>query len=1009
MANNYNPLATVNMQGGLDVSSAPLSQASQNALGDGSWNAIVSGNGYVKPWGGATSQGADSGSYKMMPFGNTWGGIKAYQNAGTQFEAGTAAVQTDYLVLPDHGWVTGVAVDLDPFNPPGDALPTGLSAAITYYVIVLSVDNVSFALSLADALDGTAVSITAGTGSGDCSVAPTSSASVPGSGNWMQDIGMSRWGIGSGQPMIAGVAVSGFRLTTNLQVQIPDPATGLFTDAPVEAGLGQPSAPGLGIVDTVGTISNSMSAKVARSRPSTGAVSVASPTSAVVNPQANQLRVTFPAASAGQTHWRVYFTQQGFGGTGIHYLAEYAAGLTDIPEATVAAGSAAASRATGTIQIATNPAAFDTVTVNGEAFIFVTVVVTPAVDVLIGVDASATAANLAALLNASVDVGVDDATYTVVTDTVTVTHDTAGSGGNAFTLATSVPAKVTLSGGTLTGGVDGVARSLVFNFKDGDLVPLEASYDDYAPPAATHAIRLNTVMNLPGCYSGSTTGLVQGDAGTAIAVSKENNYEAYVPTSLLYLPEQVTDTLARPLDDYGYVGCKNSVHALQYVGSRGDELPSCTITTVLPDIGVQYPHNWCSFQGRLLLMPAPGVLLLMNEDGGFDATFANPVTHILRTFALASTAVGYDPSNDSIVVMNGRIMLVYSRQAGIWRAIWLPDFGSVKASGRYVFAANPADSSTFAINGVTFTFKDTPGGGTDIQRDPTTLATSIANAVTVLNASVDPLVSVATYSTPGGGELLIVHDTGGTAGNAFSLGSSTGNITRSAATLTGGAAGVDGTCLASCTTSGGVMYFSMTNSTVETAYTYDTGGATAPISFVCNPQNAGGVVVNDVYEMAVAAWTTVSTRLGVAINKNLTQTAYRRVITTAGSATITCDASEDFTSDMATLSKKVIIFGPNLAGYGTVLARGTVVTYNSAQSIVLDTPMTASLTDCLMFVGEFTSSSAISRATHLPNFFPNMPELRSFQVATWMQATGSVGNVLTVDLLGATYASSRAQ
>jgi len=76
---------------------------------------------------------------------------------------------------------------------------------------------------------------------------------------------------------------------------------------------------------------------------------------------------------------------------------------------------------------------------------------------------------------------------------------------------------------------------------------------------------------------------------------------------------------------------------------------------VLPDIGVQYPHNWCSFQGRLLLMPAPGVLLLMNEDGGFDTTFANPVTHILRTFSLASTAVGYNPSNDSIVVMNGDV------------------------------------------------------------------------------------------------------------------------------------------------------------------------------------------------------------------------------------------------------------------------------------------------------------------------------------------------------------------
>jgi len=1001
---SYEPLASINMQAGLDVSSAPLSQTSQAALGDGSWNAIVSGNGLVRPWLGPTSMGAGTGSAKMMPFGNTWGGIKSFQYAAKQFEAGTAAVQTNYLVLPGHGWVTGVAVDVDPLNPPTDVLPTGLSASTTYYAIVLSVDNVSFATSLANALAGTAVPITAGTGSGDCVVTPTSVAAVAASGNWMQDIGMSRWGIGSGQPMIAGVPVPGYVLSTNLQVQVP--SSGVY-GVPVQAGLSQPSAPGLGIVDTVGSISNSMSAKIARSRPSTGAVSVASPTSAVVNPQANQLRVTFPIAATGQTHWRVYFTQQGFGGTGIHYLAEYSPGETDIPEATVAAGSAAGARATGTIQIAVDPTNGDTVDVNGVTFTFVNVVVTPATDVLIVAgNTSATAANLAAVLNASTDPDVDDATYTAVTDTVTVTFDTDGTAGNSFTLAVAGSTPPTISGSTLTGGVDGIARSLVFNFKDGDLVPLEASYDDYAPPAATHAIRLNTVMCLPGCYSDELTPS-SSNTGTAIAVSKENNYEAYVPTSLLYLPEQVVDVLARPVDDYGYVGCTNSIHAIQFVGNRGDELPACTITTMLPDIGVQYPHNWCAFRGKLLLMPAPGTLLLMDEDGGFDASFANPVTAILKTFALASTAVGYDPTNDSIVVMNGSTILVYSLQARIWRQIWLPDFASQKASGRYVFAANPADASTVLINGVTFTFKDSPVGATEIQRG-VTLAATIANTVTALNASVNASVSVATYSTPSAasGELLIVYDTAGTAGNAYTLGSSTGNITRSAATLTGGTAGIDGTCLPSCTVSGGVLYFSMTSGGVETAYTYDTGSAVAPISFVCNPQNAGGVVVNDVYEMAVSAWTTVSTQLGVAINKNLTQTAFRTVSTTANSAAIACSSSEDFVSSM--VGKRVIIFGPNLAGYGSILGRGKVTTFNNAQSITLDTPMTASLTNCLMFVGEFTAAPSISGAQHLPNLFPNMPELRSYQVATWLQATGDAGNVLTVDLIGNTYSSARA-
>ncbi len=998
---SYEALTSINMQAGLDVSSAPLSQASQNALGDGSWNAIVSGNGLIRPWLGPTAQSAGSGSYKMMPFGNTWGGIKSFTYASKDFEAGTAAVQSNYLAIAGHGFVTGLEVVVTSDNPPTTILPTGLTEGGTYYVIYLTSTNFSLATSLALAIAGTATPITAASGTGDCTIVPSPVGSVTASGNWFQDIGQSRWGIGSGQAMIAGVGVPGYYLTTNLQVQIP--VSGVF-GTPVQAGLSQPSAPGLGIVNTVGTVSNSVSAKIARSRPSTGAVSVASPTSAVINPQANQVRVTFPVAATGQTHWRVYFTQQGFGGTGIHYLAEYTAGETDIPEATIAAGSAAGSRATGTLTFNSQPAIAETIDINGVTYTFIAGA-SSGTDVNRGVDADTAAASLVAVLNASANVLINVATYTVVTNVVTITYDTDGTAGNGFDIFNSSGTAVTASGATLTGGVDGISRSLVFNYKDGDLVPLEASYDNYPPPAATHAIRLNTVMNLPGCYSDSTSDPSSSSTGTAIAVSKENDYESYVPTSLLYLPEQVVDVLARPIDDYGYAGCKNSIHAIQYVGNRGDELPSCTITTVLPDIGVQYPHNWCAFQGKLLLMPAPGMLLLMDEAGGFDATFANPVTAILKTFALASTAVGYDPGNDSIVVMNGRTILVYSRQARIWRQIWLPDFASAKASGRYVFAANPAVSDTFLINGTSFEIVAGAPVGNQVQQQAS-LAATLASIVTTLNASAVPGVAEATYSTPGSGELTIVYDTAGTGGNAFTLGSSGGNITRSAATLTGGTAGIDGTCLPSCTVSGGVLYFSMTNSGVETAYTYDTGSATAPISFVCNPQNAGGVVVNDIYEMAVSAWTSVSTQLGVAINKNLTQTAFRTVSSTANSANLACSSDEAFVASM--VGKKFILFGPNLAGYGSILARGTITVFNGVLSITTNTTMTATLSNLLMFVGDFTAAPAVSMAEHLPNMFPNMPELRSFQVATWLQATGDAGNVLTVDLIGNTYASSRA-
>jgi hypothetical protein len=91
-------------------------------LSDGSWNLIVGADGLTRPFKGLATQGANTGSRKMVPFGDTWGGIK------------------------DNGLVQG-------------------------------------------------------------------------SGNFFQDIGRSRWAIGAGTPHIEGTSVSGFTLSTNLQLQ----------------------------------------------------------------------------------------------------------------------------------------------------------------------------------------------------------------------------------------------------------------------------------------------------------------------------------------------------------------------------------------------------------------------------------------------------------------------------------------------------------------------------------------------------------------------------------------------------------------------------------------------------------------------------------------------------------------------------------------------------------------------------------------------------------------------
>lgn len=118
-----------------------------------------------------------------------------------------------------------------------------------------------------------------------------------------------------------------------------------------------------------------------------------------------------------------------------------------ITSATSGAGVAA----TGSFHVVTNPANNDTITVNGVTVTFVTGTPTGN-QVLIGGSAALTAVNLNTFLNASVNASLTVATYSVASGFVTVTYDTVGTAGNAFTLV-SGQASVTVSGATLTGGL----------------------------------------------------------------------------------------------------------------------------------------------------------------------------------------------------------------------------------------------------------------------------------------------------------------------------------------------------------------------------------------------------------------------------------------------------------------------------------------------------------------------------------------------------------------------------
>ncbi|MQB00668.1 MAG: hypothetical protein GEU78_10300 [Actinobacteria bacterium] len=114
--------------------------------------------------------------------------------------------------------------------------------------------------------------------------------------------------------------------------------------------------------------------------------------------------------------------------------------------------------AQGFIRFDDNPTAEETVVINGVTWTFKTSGAAGDQSNL-GATVGDTVDNLVTALNASADTDIDDATYSNVNDELHVVHDTAGTGGNAFTLAAGT-AEVTLSGAALAGGEAGIEYRL---------------------------------------------------------------------------------------------------------------------------------------------------------------------------------------------------------------------------------------------------------------------------------------------------------------------------------------------------------------------------------------------------------------------------------------------------------------------------------------------------------------------------------------------------------------------
>jgi predicted phage tail protein len=108
------------------------------------------------------------------------------------------------------------------------------------------------------------------------------------------------------------------------------------------------------------------------------------------------------------------------------------------------------------------------------------------------------------------------------------------------------------------------------------------------------------------------------------------------------------------------------------------------------------------------------------------------------------------------------------------------------AVGKYVFDKGvPITNETIILNGVTFTFKNSAPGATDVTIVSGNLPSTLTNLKNKLSNSTNPAISVATY-TVNSNELIITYNEDGAEGNAYTLGAGTYGGTLSGSTLEGG-------------------------------------------------------------------------------------------------------------------------------------------------------------------------------------------------------------------------------
>lgn len=528
---------------------------------------------------------------------------------------------------------------------------------------------------------------------------------VQGAGSLFSHIASTLFYQGAGQVIYNGGKIAGATASSTLQLLLQ--RNGAYTDpagGPFAAGLYQPSAPVVFVKASpspgfAGLLNSpALSLKIAAMRAVTGAKSIASPTSEVFACANQTVVAVMPVMQTGGSHWVFFAAPKGFGGIGPHQRMPVR-GALQIPETYFSRTvTDAVTNSTTTLTSAT--AAFTSqdvgkqIVLSGGGSLTTTIVeILSGTSVKLSAPPSWSSSGNTAVINAMVAVtnprtvtdGETDGSTTLTSATAAWTDADVGkqlylSGGTGSLNHVRTIASVTdstdcvLNSSVPTGtgatvsitDVTGMVRGIELEWQDGDLTSEFAWIDDYPPPAGTHCAALNNVTLVGGCYADATADPTSSGPGTCIAVSLQNFPESFRPTDLLYLPEPIMAFLGRPTDSYLYVGCRDSIHQVQYVG--GTDGPACVLTTLWPDVGIANPQGWCQAYGVIFAAVARRGFVTIGPLGQPDNTFAAPVAETVKDWDPKYTVVQWHPDTNQVVFSNSNRAVAFSLAHGGWSA-----------------------------------------------------------------------------------------------------------------------------------------------------------------------------------------------------------------------------------------------------------------------------------------------------------------------------------------------------